>query len=68
MTIQIITTQPEGNAYGIMGKVIRVLQDLGKSQVEIDLVLEQMKSGDYDNLCDVAEKVTEGEIEIVRDH
>lgn len=56
---------PEGNAHAVMGYVRQFLKETGRSD-EWSGVLERMTSGDYDNLCAVAEEVTEGAV-VVRD-
>lgn len=40
----------DGNAYAIMGIFSRQARREGWTQEEIDLVLEEAKSGDYDHL------------------
>lgn len=56
--------KPEGNAYAIMGVVSNLLKECGRKD-EIETIMSEMVSGDYNNLCDVAERVTYGSIKIV---
>ena len=46
----------QGNAFAVMGFVKIELKSLGYSEEEIKNVMERMKSGDYENLLDVAEE------------
>ena len=57
---------PEGNAFAIMGVVKNLLKDSGRSD-EIKDTMDLMMSGDYDNLCAVAEEVSFGTITFVDD-
>ena len=43
----------DGNAFVIIGKVVRALKKAGASQDEIDKYKAEAKSGDYDNLLQV---------------
>jgi hypothetical protein len=43
---------PDGNAFAIMGLVRRLLKQMGEDPAPI---LEEMRSGDYDHLLEVAE-------------
>lgn len=63
MPITINVKKPEGNAFCIMGTVSSILKQCGRRD-EIPEVMARMKSGDYDNLCDVAEEVTHGTLKI----
>mgnify|MGYP005825051743 CR=1 FL=1 len=63
--IVIDSTSPEGNAFSIMGTVKKVLQEMGKSKTEIEEAMERMKSGDYNDLCEVANSVTNGLVEVI---
>ena len=40
----------DGNAFAILGKARRVARESGWSQDEIDVMLEEAMSGDYDHL------------------
>tara|TARA_Y100000310_G_scaffold341331_1_gene440141 strand:+ start:75 stop:281 length:207 start_codon:yes stop_codon:yes gene_type:complete len=62
--MEIDAKSPEGNAYAIMGYVQRLLKEVDRF-VEWPAIQERMMSGDYDNLCDVAEEVTYGTIKVV---
>lgn len=58
---------PEGNAYVIMGYVKSYLKRTGATEEEIEEAMVRMKSGDYFKLCDIAEEVTNGYIQVVND-
>jgi len=62
--MEIDKSSPDGNAFAIMGYVRRLLKDTGRYD-EWPEVSERMKSGDYDNLCAVAEEVSHGSIRVV---
>ena len=62
--MEIDAKAPEGNAVFIMGAVRRLLADAGRAD-EIPGVTLRMKSGNYENLCKVAEEVTYGSITVV---
>ena len=55
--MDIDATEPQGNAFSIMGLVRQLLKDSGRFH-EWPEVQKRMMAGDYDNLCDVAEEVT----------
>ena len=55
---------PEGNVYNIMGLVWNLLSAVGRKNDWPD-VERRMKSGNYDNACDVAEEVTYGSIKVI---
>lgn len=63
-TMKIDATSPDGNAYVIMGMVRRLLYNSGRGD-EWEGVLKKMTSGDYKNLCAVAEEVTHGAVTVV---
>lgn len=62
--MEIDATGPEGNAILIMGRVHELLKAVDRLD-EWPAISEEMKSGNYDNLCDVAERVTYGSITVV---
>lgn len=64
MPIIIDRTAPEGNAFSIMATVQRLLRDIGR-QDDWDDARRDMMSGDYEHLCEVAEKVSAGSIRFV---
>ena len=63
--VLIDSTSSEGNAFYIMGIVKKVLQQMGESKTEITEAVEKMQDGDYDNLCTIANEVTDGFVEVV---
>jgi hypothetical protein len=62
--MDIIKSSPDGNAWAIMGYVRRLFKEAGRMD-EWPEVQKRMTSGDYDNLCQVAEEVTHGSIRVV---
>jgi hypothetical protein len=62
--MDIDATGPDGNAHVIIGYVKHALDFAGRMD-EWDAVVVEMTSGDYDNLCDVAERVTKGSVKVV---
>ena len=62
--MDIDATAPEGNAHFIIAAVRRLLTETGREK-EISAVTNRMESGDYDNLCRVAEEATYGSIRVV---
>ena len=63
--VLIDSTSSEGNAFYIMGIVKKVLQQMGESKTEIEKAMRKMESSDYENLCRVANEITDGFVEIV---
>ena len=62
--MEIDATKPEGNAIHVMGYVQDLLEQVGRSDEWLEIV-GRMKSGDYENLCQVAEDVTNGSIRVI---
>ena len=60
-----LPTLDSGAAIYIMGIVKKVLREMGKSKTEIEEAVERMKSGDYNDLCETANSVTNGFVEVV---
>ena len=54
--IEIDLTGPEGNAFVLLGYAKRYAKQLGKNGVEAEAIVNEMTSGDYDNLLDVFDK------------
>ena len=55
-TIVIDIRGPQGNAYCIMGIVSDVLKQVGYDKNKINDIIADMKSSDYEQLCNVAKK------------
>lgn len=51
--IEIDLTGPQGNAFFLLGTATKLARQLGLNDVEI---MEEMKSGDYENLLQVFDK------------
>ena len=62
--MEIDAKSPDGNPNVIIGLVRRLLIDTDQADKWPE-VRQRMKSGDYDNLCKVAEEVTYGSITVV---
>lgn len=62
--MEIDARSPDGNAYAIMAYVRRLLYETDQKEKWPD-IQKRMESGDYDNLCKVAEEATYGSITIV---
>lgn len=62
--MKIYASRPEGNAFAVMGRVHELLSAVGRRD-EWPAISERMISGDYANLCAVANEVTFGSIEVV---
>ena len=62
--MKIDAQSPNGNGLEIMGGFQQLLKDADREN-EIENVMKRMMSGNYDNLCNVAEEVTHGSIKVV---
>lgn len=65
--MEIDATTSDGNGGAIMGIVCTMLKQSGRRD-EVKDVRRRMMSGDYDNLCDVAEEVSDGSIKVINRH
>ena len=54
----------QGNTFYIISVVKKLLEDVGRHDEWAD-VYEDMTSGDYQHLCDVAYRATNGSIEVI---
>ena len=45
----------DGNAYAIMGHVVRIMKECGKTTDEVSEYIKQAKSSDYNHLVIVSE-------------
>ena len=54
--IVIDLTGPDGNAFALMGTAKRFAKQLCYDKPEIDKILNDMQSGDYENLLNVFDK------------
>jgi len=54
--IEIDLTGPQGNAFFLLGTASKLGRQLGWDRDEIEILLRQMRSGDYDNLIKVFDK------------
>jgi hypothetical protein len=61
-------TSPKGNAFGLMAEAKNLGKQLGYSKEEVNEVLNDMQSGDYDNLCDVFAQNFGHVVELVNGH
>jgi len=51
--ITVPLTEQDGNAYNILGKVLKALRQAGVSQAERDAFKQEATAGDYDHLLQV---------------
>jgi len=63
--ITIDRESPQGNAFYILGVAVQLMREKGYTTEEADAVLEEMKSGDYDDLCSVFEQTFCDDVELV---
>ena len=56
---------PQGNAFWLLGYAQKLAKQIGYSQEDIDNLLEEMQSGDYDDLCSVFEQTFCDYVELV---
>jgi hypothetical protein len=56
---------PNGNAFNILGVAVQLMREKGYTSEEAEAVLEEMKSGDYDNLCSVFEQTFCDDVELI---
>jgi hypothetical protein len=57
--IEIDLTGPNGNAFALMGiarNIAKQLDRAGANDIEIDVIIKDMMSGDYEHLLEVMEK------------
>jgi hypothetical protein len=56
---------PNGNAFNILGVAVQLMREKGYTAEQAEAVLEEMKSGDYDNLCSVFEQTFCDDVELI---
>jgi alanine-alpha-ketoisovalerate/valine-pyruvate aminotransferase len=54
--IEIDLTSPQGNAFFLLGTASKLGRQLGFDRDEIEILLKEMKRGDYENLVNVFDK------------
>lgn len=54
--IEIDLTGPQGNAFFLLGTASKLGRQLGLDSDEIEIILRQMRSGDYENLINVFDR------------
>ena len=54
--IEIDLTGPQGNAFFLLGTASNLGRQLGWDRDEIEILLREMKNGDYENLLQVFDK------------
>lgn len=57
---------PDGNAFALMGYASNFGRQLGKSKEEINEIIQEMKSGDYDNLIETFDKYFGDFVDLVK--
>jgi len=63
--MQINLSGPQGNAFYLLGVAQQLMRQKGYSNEDANAVIEEMKSGDYDDLCSVFEQTFCDEVELV---
>jgi len=59
------STSSQGNAHFILGKVKQVMKQQGQDKEAIENALKDMKSKDYEHLCERASHYTFKVIEVI---
>lgn len=54
--IEIDLTGPDGNAFVLMGYASSFAKRMGKTEAEKNEIINEMKSGDYENLLNVFDR------------
>ena len=54
--IEIDLTGPQGNSFFLLGTASKLGRQLGWDRDEIEILLRQMKQGDYENLVNTFDK------------
>jgi hypothetical protein len=54
--IVIDLTGPDGNAFALMAYATRFAKQFGRAQTEIDMLIQEMTSGDYEHLLQVFDR------------
>ena len=54
--IEIDLTGPQGNSFFLLGTASKLGRQLGLDSDEIEIILRQMRSGDYENLINVFDR------------
>ena len=55
-TISIDLTGPQGNAFVLLGAARKFMRQLSYEHEDIDDILEEMQSGDYENMVQVFDR------------
>jgi len=63
--ITINLSGPQGNAFYLLGTAQKIMKQKGFTDEMQNDVLDEMKSGDYDNLCSVFEQTFCDDVELV---
>ena len=56
MKHEVTLDRQDGNAFNILGRCMRAAKQAGWTKEQIDAVLQEMRSGDYDHLLQTAMK------------
>ena len=54
--IEIDLTGPQGNAFFLLGTASKLGRQLGLDSDEIEIILRQMRSSDYENLINIFDR------------
>lgn len=55
-SVVINVRSPQGNAHYIIGVIKKLMKIMGEGDDSINAVVADMKSGDYNHLCEVASR------------
>ena len=58
-TVEVVLEGEDGNAFAIMGRVKRSLNEARWPREDVQQVLNEMRAGDYDHLLTVAVRVSQ---------
>ena len=64
--IEIDLTGPQGNAYYLLSYAASISRQLGHSSDTTEYILEDMKSGDYENLIQVFDRAFGEYVDLLR--
>lgn len=56
--IELDLTKLDGNAYALMGAFRKAARQQGRTEIDIQVILKECKSGDYDHLLQTLIKYT----------
>lgn len=66
--MQIDLNGPDGNAFALMGYASRLSKQLGNDATKTNSILNEMRSGDYNNLLNVFEREFGAYVTLTKGH